>query len=93
MNYLSGWREGGSDLFITVFYLFCSFTSLYVCLLIKNLTFSCCRIRQSGLSFEAMFEEVPILMRNSHLVNTLLCEIEQETPSQTKYNFLDLSTR
>ena len=51
------------------------------------------RIRQAGLSFEAMFEEVPILIRNSHLVNALLCEIEEETPSETKYNFLDLSTR
>ena len=55
--------------------------------------FAGCSIRQAGLSFEAMFEEVPILIRNSHLVNTLLCEIEEETPSETKYNFLDLSTR
>jgi len=40
-----------------------------------------------------MFEEVPILIRNSHLVNALLCEIEEETATETKYNFLDLSTR
>jgi len=62
-------------------------------LLDKSQFFPGCRIRQAGLSFEAMFEEVPILIRNSHLVNTLLCEIEEETPSETKYNFLDLSTR
>jgi len=55
--------------------------------------FTACRIRQAGLSFEAMFEEVPILIRNSHLVNALLCEVEEETPTETKYNFLDLSTR
>jgi len=55
--------------------------------------FTACSIRQAGLSFEAMFEEVPILIRNSHLVNALLCEIEEETPSEAKYNFLDLSTR
>ena len=33
-----------------------------------------------------------ILIRNSHLVNALLCEIEEETATETKYNFLDLST-
>jgi translation initiation factor 3 subunit H len=50
-------------------------------------------IKQAGLSFETMFEEVPIKIRNSHLVNALLCEIEEEAPSQdTKYSFLDLST-
>jgi len=36
-------------------------------------------IKQSGLSFETMFEEVPVMVKNSHLVNSLLCEMEELT--------------
>ena len=51
------------------------------------------RIKQAGLSYESMFEEVPVTIRNSHLVNSLLCEVEDSATSENKYNFLDLSTR
>jgi len=49
-------------------------------------------IKQAGLGFEKMFEEVPVMIKNSHLINSLLCEIEELTPStDNKYSFLDLS--
>jgi len=49
-------------------------------------------IKAGGLSFDAMFEEVPVVIKNSHLVNTMLCEVEEMTPSNDKYSFLDLAT-
>jgi translation initiation factor 3 subunit H len=51
------------------------------------------RIKQSGLGFENMFEEVPVIVHNSHLVNALFCEIEDLTPAENKYNFLDLGNK
>merc|ERR1711976_328585 len=49
-------------------------------------------VKGSGISFESMFEEVPVVVKNSHLVNTLLCELEEMSPSENQHNFLDLAT-
>ena len=49
-------------------------------------------MRKSGVSFETMFEEVPIVIKNSHLLNSLLCDLEDTTTSKNKFNFLDLAT-
>jgi C-terminal region of eIF3h len=51
------------------------------------------RIKQAGLGFENMFEEVPIIVHNSNLVNSLLCEVEEAAPGENKYNFLDVGTK
>jgi len=49
-------------------------------------------IKHAGLSFETMFEEVPVMVKNSHLVNSLLCEIDELSQSaDNRYNFLDMS--
>ncbi|CAF1392382.1 unnamed protein product [Adineta ricciae] len=49
--------------------------------------------RQANLNFETLFEELPVIFRNSHLVNSLLCEIEEQTRLSSKSNnFLDLGT-
>jgi len=49
--------------------------------------------RQANLNFETLFEELPVVFRNSHLVNSLLCEIDEQTRVSTKANaFLDLGT-
>ena len=40
-----------------------------------------------------MFEEVPIIIKNSHLINAVCCEIEEAKPSVNPYNYLDLATR
>lgn len=39
-----------------------------------------------------MFEEVPVIVKNSHLVNALLCQVEELTPAENKYQLLDLAT-
>lgn len=49
-------------------------------------------LKSSGISFDKMFEEVPVIIKNSHLINSLLCEVEDISPSENKYNFLDLAT-
>jgi translation initiation factor 3 subunit H len=51
------------------------------------------RIKQAGLGFENMFEEVPVIVHNSNLVNALFCGVEESTPAENKYNFLDLGTK
>lgn len=50
--------------------------------------------RQANLNFETLMEELPVVFRNSHLVNSLLCEIDEQTRIGSKANaFLDLGTR
>merc|ERR1711860_349656 len=49
-------------------------------------------LNAAGMSFNKMFQEVPILIRNSHLTNTLLCEMENLAPSTNHNQFLDLAT-
>ena len=39
-----------------------------------------------------MFEEIPVVIRNSHLMNVTLCEIESKLASKKTYNNLDMST-
>ena len=52
----------------------------------------CFSISKSGINFQAMFEEVPVVVKSSHLVNAMLCEVEEQMPQEEKYNFLDLAT-
>ena len=49
-------------------------------------------VKESGLSFTEMFEEIPTVIKNSHLINASLCEIENMQPSTNKFNYMDLST-
>ncbi|XP_064605529.1 LOW QUALITY PROTEIN: eukaryotic translation initiation factor 3 subunit H-A-like [Liolophura sinensis] len=49
-------------------------------------------VRKMKLSFEKMFEEIPVFIRNSHLTNTLLCEMEELTTTPQSDQFLDLAT-
>ncbi|KAL9980869.1 hypothetical protein ACROYT_G009508 [Oculina patagonica] len=58
----------------------------------KDAEFSAERLAKSGLSFEAMFEEIPLVIRNSSLINTLLCEVEVLSPHTQTNEFLSLST-
>lgn len=50
------------------------------------------RIRELGLSFENMFEEIPVVIKNSHLMNVALCEIEDKLSTKKTYNNLDMAT-
>ncbi|XP_076463227.1 eukaryotic translation initiation factor 3 subunit H-B-like [Babylonia areolata] len=49
-------------------------------------------IGEHRISFENMFEEIPVVLKNSHLVNVLLCELAETTKRDHKFNFLDLGT-
>lgn len=46
-----------------------------------------------GINFDTMFEEIPIVLRNSHLVNALLCELSDRSKKEQKFSALDLGTR
>lgn len=52
-------------------------------------------IQAASISFESMFEEIPVVVKNSHLVNALLCEVDEcpKSREEETYNFLDLATR
>lgn len=58
----------------------------------KKKDFSPESIKELKLTHENFLEELPVIIKNSHLVNSLLCEIQDMTPSSKKYNFLDLAT-
>ncbi|GFN87119.1 eukaryotic translation initiation factor 3 subunit h [Plakobranchus ocellatus] len=45
-----------------------------------------------GINFETILEEIPIVLRNSHLVNALLCELTEKTRKEQKFSSLDLGT-
>jgi hypothetical protein len=40
-----------------------------------------------------MFESIPVVLKNSHLVNALMCELSDNTKRDHKFNYLDLGTR
>ena len=59
----------------------------------KENDFSPDSIKDLKISFETMFTQVPIIIKNSHLMNSLLLEIEEQLPVSTGGNqFLDLGT-
>ena len=39
-----------------------------------------------------MFEEIPFVIRNSHLMNVTLCEIEDKLSTKKTFNNLDMAT-
>lgn len=49
-------------------------------------------IKAMGINFENMFEEIPITIKNSHLMNSLLCEIEDDMQEKQTFDYLDLGT-
>ena len=50
-------------------------------------------IKAAGISFEKMFKEIPVQIKNSHLVNSLLCELDDPLTEQQRFDYLDLGTR
>jgi translation initiation factor 3 subunit H len=37
---------------------------------------NCCRLKSHNLTFTSMFEELPIVVKNSHLISVLLAELK-----------------
>lgn len=45
-----------------------------------------------NITFESIFIEIPLMIKNSHLLNCMICEIDNKTPNQDKHDNLDLAT-
>ncbi|KAK2836532.1 hypothetical protein Q7C36_014401 [Tachysurus vachellii] len=54
--------------------------------------FSSESLKKANVGYEKMFEEVPIVIKNSHLVNVLLCDLEDKTTEVEKHELLNLSS-
>lgn len=49
-------------------------------------------VKSLHLSFDKMFHEVPIMIKNSPLANALCCQIVEMKPKDNGNQFLDLGT-
>lgn len=49
-------------------------------------------LAENGLSFNNLLEEVPVTIRTSNLVNTLIAEMQETLPNTGKDEFLSLAT-
>lgn len=58
----------------------------------KDNDFSTDALKNLHISFESLFEEIPIIIKNSHLMNTLMCEVMDAIPEEKGAQFLDMST-
>jgi len=56
----------------------------------KDGDFSSESIKTNKLSFESMFDEIPVIVKNSHLCNALLCELTEMIPDHQGNQYLDL---
>jgi len=51
------------------------------------------RLKKASVGFEKMFEEVPIVIKNSHLISVLLWELQDKSTAADKHELLNLSSR
>lgn len=51
------------------------------------------RLKKACVGFEHMFEEVPIVIKNSHLINVLMWELQEKSTVADKHELLNLSSR
>ncbi|XP_077051865.1 eukaryotic translation initiation factor 3 subunit H-B [Siphateles boraxobius] len=58
----------------------------------KEKDFSAEGLKKACVGFEKMFEEVPIVIKNSHLVSVLLWELEDKSTAADKHELLNLSS-
>jgi len=49
-------------------------------------------LRRLKLGHDTLFTEIKVVIRNSHLVNALQCELYEQMPGNEASNFLDLGT-
>ncbi|KAK5621869.1 Eukaryotic translation initiation factor 3 subunit H [Crenichthys baileyi] len=49
-------------------------------------------LKKASVGFENMFEEVPIVIKNSHLINVLMWELEDKSTVSDKHELLNLSS-
>ncbi|KAG8441681.1 hypothetical protein GDO86_010748 [Hymenochirus boettgeri] len=58
----------------------------------KEKDFSAEGLKKANIAFEDMFEEVPIVIKNSHLINVLIWELDKKAPVAEKHELLSLSS-
>ncbi|KAF4074109.1 hypothetical protein AMELA_G00250960, partial [Ameiurus melas] len=58
----------------------------------KEKDFSAEGLKKASVGYENMFEEVPIVIKNSHLINVLLWELEDKSTVVEKHELLSLSS-
>ncbi|XP_051527413.1 eukaryotic translation initiation factor 3 subunit H-B isoform X4 [Myxocyprinus asiaticus] len=58
----------------------------------KEKDFSADGLKKANAGYENMFEEVPIIIKNSHLINVLLWELEEKSTVADKHELLNLSS-
>jgi hypothetical protein len=71
-------------------YVFLIFWNHFDIFLNKNLYLS---TRQAGLNFSNFFEELPIVVKNSHLINVLLAELSLFSHGKKTNTVLELGTK
>ncbi|KAA8591553.1 hypothetical protein FQN60_016927 [Etheostoma spectabile] len=49
-------------------------------------------LKKANIGFEHMFEEVPIIIKNSHLINVLMWDLEDKSTVADKHELLNLSS-
>jgi len=49
-------------------------------------------LAEQEMSYSNLFEEVPVVIKNSNLINALVCEIESKLPRHDNQQFLSLAT-
>ncbi|EPY79675.1 eukaryotic translation initiation factor 3, subunit 3 gamma, isoform 6-like protein [Camelus ferus] len=49
-------------------------------------------LKKGNITFEHMFEEVPIVIKNSHLINVLMWELEKKSAVADKHELLSLAS-
>ncbi|KAK7825580.1 hypothetical protein U0070_016220 [Myodes glareolus] len=59
----------------------------------KEKDFSPEALKKASITFEHMFEEVPIVIKNSHLINVLMWELEKKSAVADKHELLSLASR
>ncbi|XP_041758741.2 eukaryotic translation initiation factor 3 subunit H-like [Coregonus clupeaformis] len=59
----------------------------------KEKDFSAEGLKKAMIGFEHIFEEVPIVIKNSHLINVLMWELEEKSTVADKHELLNLSSR
>lgn len=58
----------------------------------KEKDFSADGLKKASVGYENMFEEVPIVIKNSHLINVLLWELEDKSTVAEKHELLNMSS-
>merc|ERR1712048_373891 len=49
-------------------------------------------LAEKDMCYSQLFEEVPVVIKNSNLINALMCEIESKLPRHDNQQFLSLAT-